>query len=142
MREISGYPARAGRTRTGGVAVPGWFARELSLVDENYYVDWDAVNHYFKIVLDAYQLVDAGRQIVRIKYPLIRAVFDTFDMRPIHDLRKRKWINRHFGSNERYYRWLRQQDRDRKAKEKEVADDMITEGIIKMDRMERTKTFT
>ncbi len=83
-----------------------------------------------------------GGKIVRIIYPLVRAVFDTFDMRPIHDMQKRKWIGRHFRSNAHYYAWLKDQEKIEKAKQTENNVDMMTEGIIKMDRMERTKTFT
>jgi hypothetical protein len=143
MRKISGPPARARRyTGRNGVTVPNWFARELSLIDERYYVTWDDDNGYYRIQLDVYQLVNIGKEIVRINHPLTRAVFDDFDRRVLDDMQKRKWINRHFRTNDRYYKWLKAQEEERKAKEHENATDMMAEGIIKMDRMENTKTFT
>jgi hypothetical protein len=138
MREISGSPVRAGRVR-----VPSWFARELALLDDRYYVAVASDGDYYCVVLDTEQLVNDEEtgEIVKVKYPLIRAVFDEFDMRVIKDVQKRKWIGRHFRSNAHYYAWLKEQKKIQDAKDHETNIDMATEGYMKMDRMERTKTF-
>jgi len=142
MREISG--SGTGRRYTGkdGIAVPGWFARELRLIDDRFYVEWDRFNGYFRVLLDVKQLVDVDGKIQMITHPLTRAVFEEFDGRILDNLRKRKWIGRHFRSNQHYYAWLKDQEKIRKAKESDTNQDMITEGVMKIDRMERTKTFT
>lgn len=83
-----------------------------------------------------------GREIIKIRYPLTRAVFEEFDRRVLDDLAKRKWINRHFRTNARYYAWLKDQEKIKNEKARDESYDRMTEGYMKMDRMERTKTFT
>lgn len=142
MREISGPGVIELGKSWDAPRPPEWFLRELAIIDDRYYVKYNSYSECYNIMVDVEQFVDMEKRIVKIKYPLARAAFDCFDRRVLDNLTKRKWINRHFGSNERYYRWLQAQEKERKAKDKDNADDMITEGIMKIDKVERTKTFT
>jgi hypothetical protein len=78
---------------------------------------------------------------VKRTVPLVRAVFDELDQRAIDNLRYRRWVGqRYLGNPEAYLRWLKQEELEAKAKEKEIARDMMAEGFMKAYKMQRSFT--
>lgn len=63
---------------------------------------------------------------------IVRGVFPALDQRMLDNLRFRRWVgNRYMKDSQTYLRWLKKEEREAKAKEHEIALEMISEGLYK-----------
>jgi hypothetical protein len=142
--------------------VPKWFLRELKIIDPTYFVTWNDEYQYFEIrkKMNMEKIVEVpGKEIlsgeelhglrrpqllkITMRNPTV-AVFKILNDQALIDMRKRKYIGLKFQRNNdplAYLKWIMAQNKEAKAKKEEIAHEMITDGIMKMHKLETSKTF-
>jgi hypothetical protein len=127
-----------------GVHLPEWFVRELARLDRNLYLSWNIDSQCWEIWkdLEVYTFDEKGKKRHQV-IPFCRAVFERLDQSALDNLNmRRKLGERLMDRPGAYLRYLKEDERRAKAKEKELALDMQVEGFMKMHRLNTSKTFS
>jgi len=114
--------------------VPKWWRKELSFIDPRYRVIWNKHYRYYNV-----QYFN--------RHPLVRrwtniAVYRYLNDQALDDMRKRKRMGlKCKGDLNQHMKWIKEQEREAKRKEGEIAQEMMTEGYMKMHEVGRKKSF-
>jgi len=116
----------------GNGYIPKWWTRELRIIDPKYRAIWNDRYRYYHIQY--------------FNGPLKRwtniGTYRYLNDNALEDMRRRKRLGLKLrGDPEVYMRWMREQENESKRKEKEIAEDMITEGYMKIHEVGRKQTF-
>lgn len=126
--------------------VPAWFKKELRWLDPTYYITLDESCGDYEIRKDVTFAIPGPEGKTKwFTESKILALFKKLDDSAMADLRFRKWLGRRYEVPNKSKQWLEmiiKRDKEMKAKKKAEAQEMIAEGLMKMHRMETTKTFT
>ena len=128
---------------------PAGFLKQLDCIDPTYFVYFNEEYGYWEIKkkMDFDRKIDEdaarNRQIrARAKDPTV-GVFFRLNDDALLDLRKRKYLGlKHHRANREddYLNWIISQNREAKAKKRQMALEMMAEGMMKMHRMETSHT--
>jgi hypothetical protein len=125
---------------------PEWFDRELKTIDPNLFAWWNPQYEYWEIKTDLTAM--AGRKVeirpgkdveLRNKYPTIDVAWG-LDQRVLNDLRRRRWEfeQRKPGyTSADYFKEVRVRQAESRAKRRQLAIEMIAEGYMKIDQVQR-----
>ena len=116
------------------VALPfDWVLRELHEVAPDAYLQYNAALRTWEVMKDLITADQDEHGVVRkTTVPTVRAVFQELDQRAIDNLRYRRWVGlRLQGNPQAYFRWLMQEHEEAKAKEREIAREMMAEGFMR-----------
>jgi hypothetical protein len=123
------------------VSPKSWFLRELRIIDHRYRVIPVEETQSYRIVMDADVVVESPmRGAFRITGPKTVDVFQHLNDDALTALRRRKYIGRQMKILERpnaEWEYLIAQERAAKAKEMNIAHDMMAEGMMEGYRIER-----
>jgi hypothetical protein len=119
---------------------PAWFVKELAVVDPTYFLYYNEQYSYWEIKkrMDFNRKIDENvaknRELrARAKNPTV-AVFSRLNDDAILDLRKRKYMGlKHHRANREddYLNWIISQNREAKAKKRQIALEMMAEGAMR-----------
>jgi hypothetical protein len=124
---------------------PAFFVREINDIAPDCYLKFNSDLRTWQVWkdLDVFSDTDENGTRQHQKMSIVRAVFEALDQRALDNLRYRRWVgNRYMKDSQTYLRWLKKEEREAKAKEKEIALDMITEGLMKGYESSRRTYFT
>lgn len=123
------------------VSPPAWFLRELRIIDHRYRVVPSEETQSYRIVMDADVVVESPTSgAFRITGPKTVDVFQHLNADALMHLRYRKWLGRQMKVIENpnaEWNFMVAQERVAKAKEMNIAYEMMTEGLqegYKIDR--------
>jgi len=120
--------------------LPG-ILRDFRSVAPDAYLRYNKVLRCWEVMKDLIWVVTEHDVEIKRTIPVVRAAFDELNQRAIDNLRYRRWVGqRYMGNPEAYLRWLKQEELDAKAKEREIARDMMAEGFMKAYRMDKSHT--
>jgi hypothetical protein len=123
------------------VSPPAWFVRELKTVDHRYRVEVRESSQVYAIVMDADVVVESPiRGAFRITGPKTVDVFQHLNDDALTALRRRKYIGRQMKILERpnaEWEYLIAQERAAKAKEMNLAHEMMAEGMMEGYKIDR-----
>ena len=123
------------------VSPQSWFLRELRIIDHRYRVIPVEETQSYRIVMDADVVVESPvRGAFRITGPKVVDVFQHLNADALMHLRYRKWLGRQMKIIENpraEWNYLQAQERAAKAKEMNIAHDMMAEGFMEGYRIER-----
>jgi hypothetical protein len=128
-----------------GVAMPPYFfLEEFRSTWPEHYIVRNAELRIWEVWKDLVVLEpDEHGRLEKRTVPICRAVFDVLDQRAIDNLRHRRWVGLNYmHSQKAYLGWLRKEELEAKAKKRQRNIEMMAEGLIKMRRMETTRTFS
>jgi len=123
--------------------IPEWFEKELKIIDPSYRAEVE--ENLVAIVKDVHvklPLKDGGTAIIH--GPRTIDVFEHPSHTALEKLRKKKYEGQRMNIVENplnELRWLRGLEEEAKKKREQLAIDMMAEGLMKMHRLENTKTF-
>jgi len=121
--------------------VPNWFKRELRTVDHRYRVEVDEPGQIYRIVMDADVIMESPFQgAFRITGPKVVDVFQHLNDDALTHLRYRKWLGRQMKIVENpraEWSYLLAQEKAAKAKEMNIAHDMMAEGMMEGYKIDR-----
>lgn len=123
--------------------IPEWFAKELAIVDDAYYVFPNENYQYFEIKrrMDIDRKDKENGKRVRIKDPTV-AVFKSLNDDALLSIRKRKYIGLQYRQNMlEYMKDIQRQNREAKAKAIEIAREQIAEGFMRIFQWNRKKYY-
>ena len=140
--------------------IPKWFVQELKLIDPHLFVVFNQEDRYYEVktnmefnrVVDIPGLVTKSKadgnilnpdQLLKIsmKNPTI-AVFRELDSRALEELRFRRWkFLQKFRKPSDDIKEIIERNREAKKKKAELSAEMMAEGFMKMDKMEKSKMF-
>lgn len=119
---------------------PAWFVKELAVVDSTYFLWFNEEYDYWEVKkkMDFNRKIDedVAKNIqlrARAKNPTV-AVFRRLNDDAILEMRKRKYLGlKHHRAyrDDDYINWIISQNREAKAKKKELADEMIADGAMR-----------
>jgi len=119
--------------------VPDWFVRELKVLDDSYFVEYDSKYGYYVIKKKLNKLERGYINEVEIWL----ATFPRLNDRAMANLRYRKWMGRKFeGDMKKYIRYLKGLNKEAKQKAKELGYEMMAEGLMKIHNFGRKSYFT
>lgn len=122
-------------------SVPNWFKRELRIIDHRYRVEPNEESQIYRIVMDAEVVIESPfRGAFRITGPKTVDVFKHLNADALTALRRRKWWGRQLKIVENpraEWNYLLAQEKAAKAKEMDLAYDMMTEGFKEGYRLDR-----
>jgi hypothetical protein len=128
------------------VSPPKWFLSELACIDPTYYVRAKEESQIYEIVKDADVVIESPfRGAFRITGPKVVDVFRYLNADALTKLRKRKWWGRQLKIIENpraEFNFLLAQEKAAKAKEMDLAHDMMTEGLLEGYRIDRKKSWS
>lgn len=109
------------------------YLRDFQSVAPDAYLQYNAALRTWEVMKDLVTADQDEHGVVRkTTVPTVRAVFQEIDQRAIDNLRYRRWVGlRLQGNPQAYFRWLMQEHEEAKAKEKELARDMMAEGFMR-----------
>jgi len=123
------------------VSPPAWFLRELKTIDYRYRVEANEETQSYRIVMDADVVVESPvRGAFRITGSKVVDVFQHLNADALMHLRYRKWLGRQMKIIENpraEWSYLLAQEKAAKAKEMNIAHDMMAEGMMEGYRIER-----
>jgi hypothetical protein len=123
------------------VSPPAWFLRELRMIDHRYRAEADEQGQIYRIIMDSDIVIESpiyGEH--RITGPKVVDVFQHLNADALMHLRYRKWLGRQMKIIENpraEWNYLQAQERAAKAKEMNIAHDMMAEGFMEGYRIER-----
>ena len=120
---------------------PKWFLAELACVDPTYYIRMKEDTQVYEIVKDADVVVESPmRGAFRITGPKVVDVFQYLNADALTTLRRRKWWGRQLKILERpnaEWNYMVAQEQAAKAKEMNIAHEMMAEGMMEGYKIER-----
>lgn len=122
---------------------PAWFIRELACIDPSYRVAYNAMYGYYEIKkdLEIYRTDKVNGKTVRLKNPTV-AVFHALNDEALASLRARKRIGLKYHTNSlAYLEDIKKQNREAKAKAKELAREQQAEGWMRAYNWGKKKYF-
>jgi hypothetical protein len=122
--------------------IPDWFVREMKrTIDHRYRVEVDEATKIYKIVMDSDVVVESPmRGAFRITGPKTVDVFTHLNADALMHLRYRKWLGRQMKiieNPQREFAFLMAQEKAAKAKEMNLAHEMMAEGLQEGYRIDR-----
>ena len=118
---------------------PKWFARELQIIDDTYFVVFNKMYEYYEIKKQM-NVVQNGELVV-VKPTL--AVFRKLNDRALNNLRERKYEGRKYaGDSEKYLNHLNALNEEAKKKKQKLAVEMMAEGYVRIHNLGRKQIFT
>lgn len=134
------------RLEAGGTikAIPGWFLRELEYIDPSYRVIYFDDYDYFQVYTVVKYVLENEEGIKKEHRCVPLATYTYLNDAALEDLRRRKQIGIRFQRTynpDAYLNWIASMNRDAKAKARERAVEMMAEGFIKMEKVEKTKLY-
>ena len=123
--------------------VPEWFKKELKIIDPTYYVFPNEKYNYYEIRKDFHWY--NGNEGTEHRASPSLANFKLLNNAALDSLRERKRRGLQF--ERKYYkdkvlREIERENREIREKNKEEALEMMTEGFMKIDQLERRRMFT
>ena len=119
--------------------IPDWFERELKVLDDSYFVEYHRNYNYYVIKKKLNKLERGYLKETEVWL----ATFPRLNDRAMANLRYRKWLGRKLeGEPEKYFRYLKNLNKEAKEKAKELGYEMMAEGLMKIHQYERRKIFT
>jgi len=119
--------------------IPDWFERELKVLDDSYFVEYHRNYNYYVIKKKLNKLERGYLQETEVWL----ATYPRLNDRAMANLRYRKWLGRKLeGEPEKYFRYLKNLNKEAKEKAKELGYEMMAEGLMKIHQYERRKIFT
>jgi hypothetical protein len=123
------------------VSPPAWFLRELKTVDPNYYVVANEEARVYRIMMNSDVVVESPmRGAFRITGPKTVDVFQHLNADALMHLRYRKWLGRQMKiieNPQNELAFLMAQEKAAKAKEMNLAHEMMAEGLQEGYRIDR-----
>jgi len=123
------------------VSPQSWFLRELRIIDHRYRVIPVEETQSYRIVMDADVVVESPvRGAFRITGPKTVDVFQRLNADALMHLRYRKWLGRQMKVIENpnaEWNFMVAQERAAKAKEMNIAHEMMAEGMMEGYKIER-----
>lgn len=118
------------------------FKRDLKVLDPSYFVRYNDEYQYYEIKKKmSVKRTDKENGIrVRIKDPTV-AIFHHLNDSAIQNMNKRKFLGRKY-DGEKYLKWIKDRNKESKAKGKALAREMVAEGFMEEYKHQRKKTFS
>lgn len=116
-----------------------WFLKELALIDRDLFVTWDRHYEYWVVKKRFRKVIKRGNYLIEFKDPTI-AIYKELNNNALDNLRYRYWLGNKL-TGERYLKWIFDQAKEASEKRKQIANEMIAEGIMKAYKIATTKTF-
>ncbi|MCK4829685.1 hypothetical protein KA005_78905 [bacterium] len=123
-----------------------WFLKELLVIDPTYFVKWDKhFNSYYSVHKRMnINRIDKDTGIcINIKNPVV-ATFKHLNHSALDNLRKRKQMGAKFCKPHdplAYLKFIVKQNQEGKRKAKQLAREMVTEGFMKIHKLQTSKQF-
>jgi hypothetical protein len=119
--------------------IPQWFKKELKYIDASYYVRTIENGQLYEIVMNVdRELKFRDGTVYHITGPKVVDVFRYLNDAALNTLRYRKWLGRQMNIIENPQKeldYLAKQEAAAKAKEKEIANEMVAEGMYEGYRL-------
>ena len=121
--------------------IPSWFEKELKIIDPLYFAEWNAEYEYWEIKRKMREHYISPEAHIEIKFlnPTV-GVYTHLNDATLENLRERKWLRRRYPGT-KHIDWLLEQAKEAKEKKLQLAVEMAAEGVMKMEKMEKSSFF-
>lgn len=122
---------------------PKWFVDELQIIDPTYFVVANEDYQYYEIKkkMDIDRVDKENGKHVRVHNPTV-AVFHTLNDDALLSIRRRKYIGLQYRQDTMaYLKDIQKQNREAKAKAKQIAREMMAEGYMRIYNLGRKRYY-